>query len=72
MSKDNLSKNTWVMIAVLVEGKAVVLIYFVKWSPTIRMYQFPKHVTGRGPIQSVAITSHDPEMATARRGCLES
>ena len=69
--KTILSKNTWVMIAVSIEDKAAVSIYFVKRSPTIRMYRFPKFVTGRGPIQSAAITSHDPEMVIGRKGGLE-
>ena len=59
------------MIVALIESKAAALIYFVKRSPTIEMYQFPKFVTGRGPIQSVAITSHGPEMARGRRGGLD-
>ena len=58
------------MIVVSIESKAAVLIYFVKRSPTIRMYRFPKFVTGRGPIQSAAITFHGPEAAIGRRGGL--
>ena len=50
-------------MAVLIEGKAAVSMYFVKRSPILRMYQFPKFVAGRGPIQSVAITSNGPETA---------
>ena len=59
------------MIVFLIESKAAVSIYFVKRSPTIRMYQFSKFVTGRGPIQSGTITSHGPEMSLGRRGGLE-
>ena len=44
-------------MAVSAEGKAAVLMYFVKRSPILRMYQFLKFVTGKGPIQSAAITS---------------
>ena len=54
------------MIVVLIEGKAAVLIYFVKKSPIMRMYRIPKFVTERGPIQSVAITPHGPVMAIGR------
>ena len=50
-------------MAVSIEGKAAVSMYFVKRSPILRMYQFPKFVAGRGPIQSAAITSHGPETA---------
>ena len=69
--KTILSKNTWVMIAVSIEGKAAVSIYFVKRSPTIRIYRFPKFMTGRGPIQSAASTFHSPETAIGRRDGLE-
>ena len=66
-----LSKNTWVMMAISIEDKAAVSIYFVKRSPTIRMYWFPKFVTGRGPIQSAVIISHEPGMPMGRRGVFE-
>ena len=54
------------MIVVLIEGKAAVLIYFIKKSPTMRMYRLPKFVTERGPIQTVAIPPDGPEMAIGR------
>ena len=70
-----LSKNTWVMIAVSIEGRAAVLIYFVKRWPTKRMYRFPKFVTicpcGRGSIQSAAITCHGPDTGMGRRDGFE-
>ena len=58
-------------MAVSIEGKAAVSMYFVKRSPIIRMYRFPKLVAGRGPIQSAAITSHGPETAMGSKGCFE-
>ena len=58
------------MIAVSIESKTAVTICFVNRLPTI-MYQFPKFVTGREPIQSLVITSHGPEMAIGRRGGFE-
>ena len=58
-------------MAVSIEGKASVSMYFVKRSPILRMYQFPKFVTGRGPIQSAAITSHRPETAIESKGGFE-
>ena len=54
-----------------IEGKAAVSMYFVKRSPIIRMYQFPKFVAGRRPIQSAAITSHGPETAMGSKGGFE-
>ena len=65
------SKNTWVMIAGSIEGKAAVSIYYVNRSPTIRIYLSPKFVTGREHMQSASITSHGPETATGRRGDFE-
>ena len=59
------------MIVGLIEGKAAVLLYFVKKSLTMRMYRLPKFVTERGSIQSVAITPHSPEMAIGRRSGLK-
>ena len=58
-------------MVVSIEGKAAVSMYFVKRSLIIRMYRFPKSVAERGPIQSVAITSHKPETAIASKGGLE-
>lgn len=58
------------MIAVSLESKTAVMICFVNRLPTI-MYQFPKFVAGRDPIQSLVITSHRPEMAIGRRGGFE-
>ena len=58
-------------MVVSIEGKATVSIYFVKRSRRIRMYRFPKFMTGRGPIQSAAITSHGPETAMGRKGGFE-
>ena len=59
------------MTVVLIEGKAAILIYFVKKSLTMRMHRLPKFVTERGPIQSMAITPHSAEMAIGRRSGLE-
>ena len=59
------------MVVVLIEGKAAILIYFVKKSLTMRMHRLPKFVTERGPIQSMAITPHSAEMAIGRRSGLE-
>ena len=64
-------KNTWVMIAVSIEGNAAVSIYFLNRSPTIGMYRFPKFMTGRGHIRSAEITFHGPETAISRRGGFE-
>ena len=52
-------------------GKSAVLMYFVKRSPILRMYRFPKFVAARGPIQSAAITSHGPETAMGSKGGFE-
>ena len=58
-------------MAVSIEGNAAVLMYFVKKSPIIRMYRFAKLVAGRGPIQSVAITSYGPETTPGSKGSFE-
>lgn len=56
-----LSKIIWVMTAILIEDKDAVSTYFVKRLPTIRIYQFPKFVTWRGPIQSATITFQEAQ-----------
>ena len=58
-------------MAVSIEGKAVVSMYFVKRSLIIRMYQFPEFVVRKGPIQFEAITFHVPEKAMSRKGGFE-
>ena len=58
-------------MVVSVEVKVEVSMYFVKRLPIIRTYRFPKFVTGRGHIQSVAITSHRPETAMGSKGGFE-
>ena len=54
-------------MVVSIEGEAAVSIYFVKRLSIIRMYRFPRFAARRGPIQSVAITSHAPETAWAAK-----
>ena len=58
-------------MVVSIEGEAAVSIYFVKRLSIIRMYRFPRFAARRGPIQSVAITSHAPETAMGSKGGFE-
>ena len=58
-------------MVVSIECKAAVSMYFVKRSPIIRTYQFPKFVAGRGHIQFAAIASHGPEIAMGSKGGFE-
>ena len=58
-------------MAISIEGKVAVSMYFVKRLPIIRMYQFPKFVVGRGLIQSAAITSHRPETTMGSKSGFE-
>ena len=58
-------------MVVSIEGKAAVLMYFVKRLLIIRMYRFPKFVAETEPIQSAAITSHGPETAMGSKSGLE-
>ena len=52
MSKYNFVEKHLSDYGGFIEGKAAVLVYFVKRLPIIRMYWFPKLVAGKGPIQS--------------------
>ena len=58
-------------MVVSIEGKSEVSMYFVKRSPIIRIYRFPKFVAARGPIQSAAITSHGPETTMGSKSGFE-
>ena len=66
-----LSKNTWVIMAVSIKGKAAVSMCFVKRSPIIRMCRFSQSVAWRGPIQSATITSHRLETTMGTKGGFE-
>ena len=58
-------------MVVSIESNAAVSMYFVKRSPIIRIYRFPKFAAGRGPVQSAAITSHGPETTMGSKGGFE-